>query len=283
MKQIISSKHLSSIIFILSILVIVKVIWIIISLLFLPKQGEEFVTQSKAKALYYRVKLTNESAVIAPVATSVKKVPIVNSMRGIKLLALYNSSDTLVVTVSKGNKTKVLGKGEKIDGFTLTSAGSDYAMFTKGGKEFKLALNNIKNKGKSSNSAIRSSNPSQITENRNQESDEVIEEEDGRKIISRTLLTSYTQDVDKIWKDIGINENKVNGKLSGFKINYVKKGSDFEKLGLKSGDLLMAINAEELNSYGTAMNFFKDIKNIENLTLTVERNGKTEEIDYEIK
>lgn len=200
-----------------------------------------------------------------------------SSMRGIKLLALYNASDVLVITVSKGSKTMVLGKGEKIDGFTLTSAGSNYAMFTKAEKEFKLSLITVKSSGKSNVTAPRA-----LVENK-EKSDKGIVEEDGRKLINRDLLTSYTKDVDKIWKDIGIGENKVDGKLNGFKINFVKKGSDFEKLGLKRGDLLMAINAEELNSYGAAMSFFKDIENIENLTLTVQRNGATKEIEYEIQ
>ncbi len=278
MKQIINAKHLSTIIFLLSIVVLAKVLWLVISLLFLPSSGEEYAQDGKAKALYYRVKLTNAAAAIAPVPNTAKKEPIVSSMRGIKLLALYNASDVLVVTVSKGSKTTVLGKGEKIDGFTLTSAGSNYAIFTKDEKEFKLSLIKIKSSGKSNATAPRT-----LIENKEKSDKGSIVEEDGKKLINRDLLTSYTKDVDKIWKDIGIGENKVNGKLNGFKINFVKKGSDFEKLGLKRGDLLMAINAEELNSYGAAMGFFKDIENIENLTLTVQRNGATKEIEYEIQ
>ncbi|SFV68706.1 General secretion pathway protein C [hydrothermal vent metagenome] len=115
--------------------------------------------------------------------------------------------------------------------------------------------------------------------NNNQE----IKEENGVKIVNRNLLTSYTSNPKKIWKDIGISENKLNGKLHGFKINYIKKGSDFEKLGLKRGDLLTAINAEELDNLGAVMSLYGDINNIENLTLTVERNGKSKDIEYEIQ
>ena len=278
MKQIINAKHFSTIIFFLSIAVIVKVLWLVLSLLFLPSSGEEYVTEGKGKALYYRAKLSNAAATIAPVANTVKKAPVVNSMKGIKLLALYNASDALVVTVSKGSKTKVLGKDEEIDGFILKSAGPNFAMFSKAGKEFKLSLIKVKSSGGSSASSSKA-----LVDNQEKSEGAGIVEEDGRKLIERDLLSSYTKDADKIWKDIGIGENKVNGKLNGFKINFVKKGSDFEKLGLKKGDLLMAINAEELNSYGAAIGFFKDIENIDNLTLTVERNGATKEIEYEIQ
>ena len=277
MKQSINAKYFSTVIFFLSLVVLAKVIWLGVSLFFLPSSGVEYTQEGKAKGLYYRVKLTNAAAVIAPIKNTKEKKPVVSSMRGIKLLALYNASDALVVTVIKGSKTTVLGKGEPIDGFTLTSAGPNYAIFTKAGKEFKLSLINVKSSGKAS------SRPKAVVANEEKSDKEAIVEEGGVKRIERDLLTSYTKDVDKIWKDIGISENKISGKINGFKINFVKKGSDFEKLGLKRGDILMGLNGEELNSYGAAMSFFKDINNIENLTLTVERDGTTKEIEYEIQ
>lgn len=73
MKQIINTKHLSTIIFFFSIIVVVKVLWLLISLFFLPSSGEEYVQEGKGKALYYKVKLTNAAAAIAPVATTKKK------------------------------------------------------------------------------------------------------------------------------------------------------------------------------------------------------------------
>jgi general secretion pathway protein C len=280
MKQIISPKLFSRLIFILSIVVGVKLLWLTVSLLFLPTTGEKYEDKQKAKPLYYRVKLSSRANVIAPISAvsrNSKKQSMRNSsMRGIKLIALYRASDALVVTVTKGKRSTVLGKGEKIDGFELFSAGANYAVFTKGGKEFKLLLNNDKNIGKPSTRRSRPVMPLKKSTNKG------IADEDGRKLINRDLLTSYTKNVDKIWKDIGIGENKQNGKLNGFKINFIKRGSDFEKLGLKRGDVLLAINAEPLDSYGAAMNFFKEIETIDNLTLTVQRNGQSEEIEYEI-
>ena len=275
MKKIINAKYFSTLIFILSIVVVAKLIWLAVSLVFLPTSGIEYSKNGKAKALYYRAKLSNPKG--PPPAPSPTHHAIVQSMRGIKLLALYSSSDVVVVTVSKGAKTTVLGKGEKIDGFTLVSAGANDAIFTKAGKEFKLSLIKIKSSGKSSVRPVAS------VSNDNKSDKDAIVEEGGVKRIKRDLLTAYTKDVDKIWKDIGISENKISNKMHGFKINFVKKGSDFEKLGLQRGDVLVGINGENLNSYGAAMGFFKDIENIENLTLTVERDGTTKDLEYEIQ
>jgi general secretion pathway protein C len=276
MKQIISSKHLSTLIFILSIIVTVKLLWLVISILFLPNIGEEFQESSKAKKLYYRVRLTNESKVIAAIQPTKALSSKVSSMRGYKLLGLYNSEKTLVVTIEKGRKTEILSKGETTtNGFKLVSAGSNFVIFKKNSEEFKLTLENTKN-SKSSNNIVHKA--PQVKSNKSSG----IEEVGGVKHIPKTLLTSYTKDMDKIWKDIGLAQYKKNGKADGFKVNFVKRGSDIEKLGLKRGDILKAINAEPLN-LSSAMGFFNDINNLENLTLTVERNGKSEDLEYEIQ
>jgi general secretion pathway protein C len=278
MKQIISTKHLSTLIFLLSILVTVKLFWIVASILFLPNTGEEFQQTTKAKKLYYRVRLTNESKVIAAVRPKKIQNNAVNSMKGYKLLGLYHSKETLVITVAKGRKTEILSKGEKIKGFELMSAGSNFVIFKKNAEEFTLTLENIKN---SKNISPSNRTTPQSVKVKKQKSN-AIEEINGIKRIPKTLLTSYTKDMDKIWEDIGLAQYKKNGKADGFKVNFVKKGSDIEKLGLKRGDILKAVNAEPLN-LSSAMSFFNDINNLENLTLTVLRNGKSEDLEYEIQ
>jgi len=281
MKKNTNSKIISVIIFILSIIVLVKIVWIIIAFMFLPKSGEEHLVANKLKPLYYPIKLANSSPVIhqqAPVVMPTVKP--VGTMQGYMLLALYNASDKLVVTIAKSKKTKVLSRGEDMNGFVLKSAGSNYAIFTKGGKEFELLLKGSKNKisdNKKNKSINRSHKEKEIKKT-------ISESEDGvSKVVSKGLLTSYTKDIDKVWKDIGIGDYKVNGKLQGFKVNFVKRGSDFEKLGLQKGDILTSVNGQELNSYNAAFGFFKEIDSIDNLTLNIKRNNQEMELEYEIQ
>ncbi|CAA6813572.1 MAG: General secretion pathway protein C [uncultured Sulfurovum sp.] len=278
MKQIINAKYLSTFIFLLSIMVAIKLIWVVTSFLFLPTTGEEYQKSTTAKKLYYRVKLTNESKAIAPIQRVKPKSNQVSSMRGYKLLGLYNSKETLVVTVEKSGKSSILSKGEKVNGFELISAGSNFALFKKNNEEFKLALENTK----STKSSTYSKQQISKTPNIQSKSVDTIVEEDGVKRIPKNLLASYTKDMDKIWKDVGLAQYKKNGKADGFKVNFIKKGSDIEKLGLKRGDILKAVNAEPLN-LSSAMGFFNNINDLENLTLTVERNGKSEDLEYEIQ
>jgi len=282
MKNLTNSKLFSTALFLLTLVVISKIIWMVIALLFLPKSGIEHTQKVEMKPLYYPIKLANKSPIVAPPPTIIKPTKkTAGNMQGYTLLALYHASDTLVVTIAKGKKTKVLAKGEAMDGFVLKSAGPNYAIFTKGNKEFELLLKGAKNKA--SNNAITHHSPSSLPKEQKPQK-EIVEADDGiSKIVSKGLLSSYTKDIDKVWKDIGISDYKVNGRLQGFKVNFIKKGSDFEKLGLQKGDVLTAVNGQELDSYNAAFGFFKEIDSIENLTLNIKRNNQEMELEYEIQ
>ena len=282
MKKIINSKLFSFIVFLVTIITVAKAIWLVISLLFLPSSGIEHSKSTKASPLYYRVKLASSKPTVQTV-TEVKEAQTLQAnMQGYKLLALYSAKDVLVVTVEKGKKTEVLAKGEIIDGFKLIGAGSDYALFTKGKREFKLPLDGSKSKV----STVVGKTPQQPNSvvTKSASKGEIIDSEEGEgKIVQRGLLSSYTKDVEKIWKDIGISEYKIGGKLGGFKVNFVKKNSDFEKLGLRRGDILKSVNGQELNSYNAAFSFYKEIETVENLTLSIKRDNKDMELEYEIQ
>ncbi len=297
MKNITNSRLFSTLLFFLTVLFIAKLLWLIASIFVLPKSGVDYTEKNKLKSFYYPVRLSNVKQRKAPVVIKapVKPKPtpkkvIVENMKGYKLLALYVSGDTLISTISKGAKTKVLGKGESFNGFKLISSRANTALFNKGGKDFTLELKNIK-KAKAKKTTSKKVKHKKVKHKRVAHAPSksllkkgIVSSANGEtKVVSKGLLSSYTKDIDKVWKDIGIGEHKVNGVLTGFKVNFIKKNSDFEKLGLKRGDILTSINGQELDSYNAAFSFYKEMDSIENLTLSIKRNNQDMELEYEIQ
>jgi general secretion pathway protein C len=88
--------------------------------------------------------------------------------------------------------------------------------------------------------------------------------------------------MDDLEKNIGIKEIKNGNDLQGFSIAFIRKGSLFEKLGVKRGDVIKAINGETIDSYEAAFNVYKNISNIDNLTLVIERDKEEMELEYEV-
>jgi type II secretion system protein C len=279
MKNLFKPEYLKKAITLLTLLLVLKLLWFVVQVTLLSPVDIDEAEAQTSKALYYRVKLTPNEAP-APqkvVAKPTKKIS--GSIKEIKLLAIYNASDISVVTVEHRKKTKVLGSGESINGFVLEGAGSNFAMFSKDNKNYKVML--IKNsKLETSASSITPSRKPAVSS-----STEAIGEvtnEGSVKIIDRSLLDHYAKNMDDIYKNIGVSEIKEGKDLQGFKINFVRKDSPFAKLGIRRDDVIKSINGQEIKTHKAAMDVYKTLNDVESLNLVIMRGKEEMELEYEI-
>jgi len=278
-------QFISTVILILAVMLIVKLGWFAVELTLLDAKGVEYTKPSQAKALYYRTRFASQKLQQKKVVKP--KLPT-DTIRNIKLLAIYRSDDLIVVTVSKNSKTTVLTRGGTIDGYMLDDATAREAIFTRSSKRYKIALEKSKSKGTSSVKYMEKPNSrgNRRTSRRPVIDDSPVEgivNTDGITTVDRSLLDKYTANMDDIWKSIGINETQVDGKIVGFQVTFVRRGSDFAKLGLRRGDIITAINGDVLDSYAKALEAYKNFDTIENLTLSIKRKKEEMELEYEIK
>jgi general secretion pathway protein C len=259
-------------------LLMVKLLWFIVQIIWLTALDIDQEEDHSSKALFYSVKLTpNEAPAPQKVAPVVKQIS--GSIKEITLLAIYNASDVSVITVEYKHQSKVLSSGDVINGFTLEGAGSDFAMFSKNGKNYKVPLDK-KSKASSSFSSIKPISPS--AKNIEKKPLGEVTNEGSVRIIDRSLLDHYAENMDDIYKNIGISEIKNGKDLKGFKINFVRRDSPFAKLGIRRNDIIKSINGQEIESYNAAFSVYKNIKNVDELNLVIQRGKEEMELDYEI-
>jgi general secretion pathway protein C len=262
----------------LALLLVVKLSWFVVQVLWLSVEDIDQEKDQTTKALYYRVKL-GPSHKPKPIITKTKETPIIQGrIKEITLLAIYNDADISIITILYKKSSKILGIGDTVSGFVFEGAGINFAMFSKADKNYKVML--IK-KGKSTSSVAKKEDKKPEKTKSNKPLGEVTND-GGSKIIDRSLLDHYANNMDDIYKNIGITELKEGKKLNGFKINFIRSGSPFAKLGIKRNDTIKAINGQELKSYNAAFSVYKDIKNAENLTVVIMRNNEEMELEYEI-
>ena len=280
MKNLFNPEMIKKLIAILTFLLIVKLLWFAIQVIFLTAEDIDQVKDQSSKALYYRVKLT-PSNIAAPQKVIKAPTKIKGSIKEITLLAIYNASDITVVTVLYKEKSKVLGTGDTINGFTLEGAGNNFAIFSQNNKNYKVFLDK---KSKSSSSIRPSKKLSAPTKTFSKEKKVLgeVTNEGSVKIIDRSLLDHYANNMDDIYKNIGISEIKEGKDIKGFKVNFVRKDSPFAKLGIRRDDVIKAVNGQEINSYNAAFGVYKNIKNIDNLSLVIIRGKEEMELEYEI-
>ncbi len=281
MKHLFNSTYLKTIITLIVLLLIIKVLWFVVEVTQLPTAGVDQVKETGVKALYYRVKLTPNEAP-APVKKKPRKVKKpVGNIKDITLYAIYNGSDVTVVTIGYKGKTKVLSKGDEINGFVLEGAGSNYATFSKASKTYRVNLVKSKQSTRNSVKKVREAMSEEKKPSSSDMPEGDITDAGDHKIVDRSLIDHYAKNMDDIYKNIGITESKKNGEMQ-FKISFVRKNSPFAKLGVKRGDVIKSVNGQEINSYNAAFDMYKNIKNIENLTLVIQRGKEEMELEYEI-
>ncbi|WP_297486738.1 PDZ domain-containing protein [Thermococcus sp.] len=251
----------------------IKLAWVFIELFLLPIHGVRHERATSPKLLPHRFRLASDEAL--PKALAKKPSQSLASIRDLKLVATYQGPSQSLAVIEKGSRAKVLGLGDSLAGYRLEQVLSNAVIMRRNGREYRLEIKQKALKGYQQVPLVSKKN----TANENDK----ISHEGTATVVPRSLIEKYTKNVDKIWKDIGIVPEKRGGSIQGFRIRYIRRGSVFDKLGLKRGDLITAVNGERLNDYGTVMELFQSIDDLEGLTLNIKRGKKEVELDYDIQ
>jgi len=276
-----NTKNLSLFIWMLAIVVLIKLLWVAVAYLYLPGGGVSVESGRVKGALHYRYRFASDVAppkVDTQVRKQVKKAP---SIKDIRLVGIYSGAHNCIVTLLKKGKSYILANEEEIDGFILKRASAKEAYFVKEGKEYILRLFEEKQKDKSATGTVEP--VSQSLAQSSGTVDSKIMSRDGVRLIPRSLLKSYTSDMARAVKDIGLRPVRSDGQMLGYKVRFIRRGSPLSQLGLRRGDVIKAINGEDIVDFRGPMNILKTADTIEGLTITVVRKNEEKELEYEVK
>ena len=261
--------------------IVVFIAYILSNVLFfiLPKHSIE-IDQKHKIALEYRkfnIKQSLQEIVVKEKKVIKVKKQEYKLLSNISLKAVYamDEQNAWIIISDKTKNTHMLSLGESFKGYKLIRVYYNYVIFNKSNQEYKLELND----DKKVSYTVTKTTP--VVDPRD---DETIVVLDDKVSVQRAYLNSYINNFDKIWKDIAIKETKDKyGKIDGFKVTGIKPKSVFDKLGLKKGDIIKAVNNIELKSYNDAFSIYKKINKIKDLNILVLRNSREMELNYEIK
>jgi len=230
------------------------VLWQIISF-YLPKYPEIHHIEQNGNSFYninlYKI-FSSGKKVTDFQKSNIKQIS--ETLNNLELKAVYNDGKKAFIIVKDKTGTVFLDLNQTYNGYKLTKISSSYAIFQKNKKKYILSF--TKNKQKKATKKYFNS----LT-----------------KKISKKTLNEYKNNFSKIWNEIGII--KIN---KGYKITYVKKGGIFDKLGLKTGDIIMKVNGEKITNDIQAWNLYNNIDKYDYLEIEIKRNDKTKVIEYEI-
>jgi type II secretion system protein C len=223
-----------------------------------------------------------------------KKEEKIYDMKKWKLLATYISSYTGFAIIQDGKEVETISLDYVYKGYELVEIKDDEAVFRMKGKLYSLKLQEEDKKKRKKHSKKDEKDGDAIAEkmeeaekreesvevevNTDPETDEV-----SSATVKRDDLNFYLKNPGQIWKSVRVKDYRVDKRLRGFTVTYVKKGSVIDKLGLQKGDIITAINGEEIRSYSQVQKYYKNIGKIRSINLKILRDGEEKEIDYEIE
>ncbi len=233
-------------------------------LFFLPEEGVESSLKTEFVMPYmrysiddFRLKASENKIIDQANALSIDSIIL-------KAIYLMGEESFIVVAPKKSIlKSKTISIGELFEGYSLKKVYTEYVVFERNYKQYRLYISKPK------------------TASRWKSMDKASAFEEVRRIPSYEVKKAIENPTD-IWKNIGLDEHFSQGKQDGFKVSFVRKGTVFESLGLRVGDVIQSINNKELKNNAQAFSAYQELKDAKALKLTIIRGKTTMELEYEI-
>jgi general secretion pathway protein C len=172
-----------------------------------------------------------------------------------------------IAIISDGGPSKVYAVGENVNGASLHSVYLDHVVLDRGGNLETLILPRLTAGGAGSRAPGRRGTA------------------DARTVAAvdnvRRLVQQDPGILDQVMRTVPSYDNAA-GKLRGFRAYPGRNRMIFNKLGLRPGDLVTAINGQPLDDPQHSAEVFNTIQSSNTATVTVERGGTKQDITLNI-
>jgi len=102
-------------------------------------------------------------------------------------------------------------------------------------------------------------------------------------IVDRGMVSDAMGDIGELMKQVRIRPYFEEGRPSGLSLTGIRPDSIFRKMGLRSGDVLQAVDGEEIRSVDDVVRLYEKIGSTNGVTLQIKRRGRVQDINFRIQ
>ena len=102
------------------------------------------------------------------------------------------------------------------------------------------------------------------------------------RVVTRKEIEEAKRNINQIFSQIRISPFFKDGKMKGFKVNYIVPGSIVEKMGIRKGDIIKKVNGEMIDSPSKIFELYHKFSDSNRIVVMVERNGRNESLVYQM-
>jgi len=172
-----------------------------------------------------------------------------------------------IAIISDGGPSKVYSIGDNVNGASLYSVYMDHVILDRGGTLETLVLPRLLSGDRGRVAAVRRTGPDPRTVAAVDNIRHMVQQDPG--LLDQVMRTVASYDAQ-------------GGKLRGFRAYPGRNRAIFNKLGLRPGDLVTAINGQPLDDPQHSQEVFNTIQSSDHVDVTIERGGQRQDISLNI-
>ena len=106
----------------------------------------------------------------------------------------------------------------------------------------------------------------------------------GRSIrLERSFVNMATRDIGQLMNQVRIEQVLENGQPAGLKVTDMRPGSVFRRIGLRNGDVLIAVAGKPVQSVNDMAELYQSLKTSSRVEVQVKRRNRLQTITYDIQ
>ncbi len=107
---------------------------------------------------------------------------------------------------------------------------------------------------------------------------------DNKFAVDKSLLDGALGNLESFAGQLRVVPHKdSSGNIDGFRLSAIRKGSLFEKLGIKNGDILHAVNGSPLTSTEGALSLYQSLRSERSFNFDISRRNTRQSLEYEVR
>jgi type II secretion system protein C len=107
---------------------------------------------------------------------------------------------------------------------------------------------------------------------------------DNKFVVEQSVLDEAMGNFESLAGQIRVVPHKdASGNVDGYRLSAIRRGSLFDKLGIKNGDVVHAANGQALTSTEGALSVYNTLKNERSFSFEISRRNQRQTLEYEVR
>ncbi len=107
---------------------------------------------------------------------------------------------------------------------------------------------------------------------------------DNKFAVESSLIEDSINNFEKLAGQMRVAPHKgSDGAIDGYRLSAIRRGSLFDKLGIKNGDIVHGVNGNPLTSTESAMQVYQTLRNERSFNFEITRRNQRQTLEYEVR